>query len=311
MTLKDRVAAIDIGSNAIRMVIAELTPLGFKTLKKFRFPIRLGADVFEKGRISPKNIKESARTFRKFKDLTLKFDVKQIRAVGTSALRESKNKEAFIELVRRKSSIRVEIIQGDVEAQMIHAAIAREVPLQGHRSLSIDIGGGSVELTFANSGRIVSSQSFPFGTVRTLELIKKRNLTEAQLNIVIGEYLPTLANFIHQDTNAGKINFAIGTGGNLERLSKLKGQLLKKEYLREVMLSEIDEIVLRLKKFTYKERIEKLEMAPDRADVILPALMVVQAVMRQAAVDKIVIPGVGLKDGVLWSMAAPFNGAAK
>lgn len=304
MILRERVAAIDIGSNAIRMVIAEYTPMGFKPLKRFRIPIRLGADVFEKGRISPKNIKESARTFRKFKSLADKFGVKTIRAVGTSALRESKNREAYVELIRRKSSINIEIIQGDLEAHLIHLAIAEEVHLDGHRTLAIDIGGGSVELTFAQDGKMISTLSFPFGTVRTLDLMKKRGLGEDKLGLVIGEYMPALAKFIHKDINAGKIEFAIGTGGNLERISKLKAQLLKKDYVREVTLAELDEIVNRLKKLTYKERMEKLDMRADRADVILPAAFLVQAVMRQASVDKLIVPGVGLKDGILWSIAA-------
>lgn len=305
MALQERVAAIDIGSNAIRMVIAEHTPLGIRMLKRFRIPIRLGADVFEKGRISPKNLKQAARTFAKFKDLTKKFEVKKIRAVGTSALRESKNGAAFVELIKRKSTIQIEVIDGDKEAALIHSAIDRELPLTGFRTLALDIGGGSVELTFSENGKMKNTKSFPIGTVRTLELLKKRHLQEAQLNVIIAEYMPLISKFLHQDDNAGKLDFAIGTGGNLERIAKMKGQLFKKNYVREVALNEVDELIQKVRRLTVKERIEKLDMRPDRADVILPALLIVQIVMRQAGVERLVIPGVGLKEGLIWSMLEP------
>lgn len=302
MTLKERVAAIDIGSNAIRMVIAERSSTGLQQLKRYRIAIRLGADVFEKGRISPRNLKAAARAFAKFRELTKKFEIKRIRAVGTSALRESKNGGAFVELIHRKSAIRVEVIDGVQEAILIQKAIARELQLQGHRTLAIDIGGGSVELTFSEGSTMKGTQSFPIGTVRTLENLKKRGLIEEQLSVIIAEYMPSIAKFLHQNNNFGKIDFAIGTGGNLERIAKLKGQLFRLNYVREVTLAELDQIIQRVRRLTIKERIEKLDMRPDRADVILPALLIVQTVMRQASVDRIVIPGVGLKEGLLWSM---------
>ncbi|MBX2996526.1 MAG: hypothetical protein KF681_17020 [Bdellovibrionaceae bacterium] len=302
LTEKKRLAAIDIGSNAIRMVIAEYSPQGLRPLKKYRIPIRLGADVFEKGKISGKNLKEAARAFRKFREVSNRFGVTRIRAVGTSAMRESKNRAAFVELIRRKSGIKIEVIDGVEEARLIHQAVAKEIHLEGHRALLIDIGGGSVELTFSDAGLMSSTQSFPFGTVRTLNLLKKKNLTESQLGLVIGEFIAPLSNFIHAQSESSPLEFAIGTGGNLEALGRLKDQILKKTSKGDLSYNELGLIIERLRAMSVKDRIEKLELRPDRADVIVPAAMVVQAVMRQSNLEKILIPHVGLKDGILWSM---------
>jgi exopolyphosphatase/guanosine-5'-triphosphate,3'-diphosphate pyrophosphatase len=285
------------------MVLAEHSHQGLKVLKKYRFPIRLGADVFATGKISAKNLKLSARTFKKFREFSDNHNVKQIRAVGTSALRESKNGKAFIELVRRKSGIRIEVIDGVEEARIIHQAVRREVNLDGHHSLLIDIGGGSVELTFSDNGMMTATQSFPFGTVRTLEMMKKKKLNESQLQVVMGDFLQPLTQFIQSHGPPQALEFAVGTGGNLETLGKLKPELLKAASRTFLTFQELGEIIGKLQKLSVKERIEKLDMRPDRADVIIPAALVVHTVMRQAGLEKLLIPHVGLKDGLIWSMA--------
>ncbi len=296
-------AAIDIGSNAIRMIIAEHSLHNLKVLKKFRFPIRLGADVFANGQISPKNLKLSARTFKKFKNLTEKYHVSGIRAVGTSALRESKNQKAFVELIRRKSNINIEVIDGVEEARLIHQAVRRQVDLDTHQALLIDIGGGSVELTFSDKGMMTATHSFPFGTVRTIEMMKKRKLSEFQLPVVIGDFLKPLTHFLQTNSPANKPEFAIGTGGNLETLGKLKPLLLKGASRTFLTLAELDLIILKLQKMSMKTRIEQLKLRPDRADVIIPAALVAQTVMRQSGIHKIIIPHVGLKDGLVVQLA--------
>jgi exopolyphosphatase / guanosine-5'-triphosphate,3'-diphosphate pyrophosphatase len=296
-------AAIDIGSNAIRMVIAEYSPDGLILLKKFRFPIRLGADVFDKGQISAKNLKLSARTFKKFKELSQIYQVNDIRAVGTSALREAKNGKAFLELIRRKSGIKIEIIDGVEEARIIHQAVRREINLENRHALLIDIGGGSVELTFTENGMMSSTQSFPFGTVRTLEMMKKRQLDESRLQLVIGEYLQPLMHFIHSQAPGKAFDFAVGTGGNLETLGKLKPILLNSPNRTMLTFRELGEIIDKLQKTSLKDRIDKMHLRPDRADVILPAALVVHTILRQSGIDKILLPNVGLKDGLIWALA--------
>lgn len=304
---KETIAAIDIGSNAIRMVVAEISREGeqcrLQPMKKFRVPIRLGADVFESGKISGRNLKASTRALSKFCQWAGKHKVDRIRAVGTSALREAGNQRAFLELIRRKTGIAIEVIDGRLEAQMIFRAVRRQVQLENARALLIDVGGGSVELTFCDQGRIQDTQSFPFGTVRTLGLLKKRRMKESQMNLVIGDFIRPLSEFIHQRNGGRKPEFAVGTGGNLEALGRMKSKLLGKNSPTEISDAELEQIIRKLRTLTYKERIQKLGLRPDRADVIIPAAMVVQAVLRQTSIHRLVIPYVGLKDGLLWEMA--------
>lgn len=315
---KKTIAAIDIGSNAIRMVIAEASPTAKSLapsspqiipIKKYRVPIRLGADVFESGKISEKNMKEAVLAFAKFAQVSQKHKVVKIRAVGTSALREAKNQQAFVELIRRKTGIHIEVIGGELEAQMIYEAVHNQVNLEKSRSLLIDVGGGSVELTFCDNGRIEASKSFPFGTVRTLNHLKKRHLDEEQLNLVVGDFIRPLSQFVHSQKSARRIEFAAGTGGNLEALGKLKAKLLGKNSPSEITDAELEQIIQKLRKLSLKDRIAKLGMRPDRADVIIPAALVVQAALRQASVHRLLIPYVGLKDGILLSLVKPSSGS--
>lgn len=301
-SLDERMAAIDIGSNAIRLMLATHSPLGLKPIKKYRTPIRLGADVFEKGKVSGKNLKDSARAFEKFKQIITKSKIKNVRAVGTSALREAKNKSAFVELMKRKSGILVEVIDGIEEARLIHLAVKNEIHLDAYDCLLIDIGGGSIELTFSDKGMPSSAQSFPFGTVRTLQKMKSKKFSESQIRVIIGEYIQPLSHFIASHNVGRKLDFAVGTGGNLEALGRMKTKLLKKNSRTSISISELNEIIEKLSRMSIQERISKLKLRPDRADVILPAALVTQSCMRLAGIEKILIPYVGLKDGLLWSM---------
>ena len=296
-------AAIDIGSNAIRMVIAEHSVRGLKLVKKFRIPIRLGSDVFDQGKISDKNLKLSALTFKKFKEVTERYFVTQLRAVGTSALREAKNQQAFIELVGRKSGIQIEVIDGIEEALLIHQAVRREVNLEGQHALLIDIGGGSVELTFSDKNMMTATHSFPFGTVRTLEMMKKKKLSESQLPLVMGDFLKPLTQFIQTNGPGQPLDFAVGTGGNLETLGKLKSLLLHRPSRTFLNFHDLSEIIQRIQQTPIRDRILRWGLRADRADVILPAALVIQTIMRQAGIDKLIIPHVGLKDGLIWSLA--------
>jgi exopolyphosphatase/guanosine-5'-triphosphate,3'-diphosphate pyrophosphatase len=297
-----RLAAIDIGSNAIRLMLAEYSPLGLRPIQKYRVPIRLGADVFTKGQISPKNLKASARAFRQFVGILKSQKIQRVRAVGTSALREASNGEAFIELVRRKTGMVVEVIDGVEEARLIHLGVKREVHLENHSCLLIDVGGGSVELTFSDRGLLSATHSFPFGTVRTLEKLKKRKLTERHIQVLVGEYSKPMSSFLESHKIGGSLDFMVGTGGNIEALGRLKPALLGKNSRSFLTLQELEMILAKLSKLSIKDRVERLKMKPDRADVIVPAGSVVFNAMKLARVDRLLIPYVGLKDGLLWSL---------
>lgn len=297
-----KLAAIDIGSNGIRLMLAAYSPLGLKSLKKYRVPIRLGADVFNNGRISEETLQNSAYAFRHFRQIINKHKVKWVRAVGTSALREAKNRNAFIGLIKKCSGIKVEVIDGVEEGSLIHLGVKHKIHIEHHNCLLIDIGGGSLELTFSNNGYPSATQSFPFGTVRTLDRLKKKNLSEKHLRRLIREYSETLRHFMSSQQKAKKLDFAVGTGGNMEALGRMRSELLKKKTRTFLTKAELSLIIKKLSKMSVKERIEKLDMRPDRADVIVPAAHVVLTSMQLAKLNKIIIPYVGLRDGILWSI---------
>ncbi|MEN0057539.1 MAG: hypothetical protein AAGB31_01790, partial [Bdellovibrio sp.] len=301
-----RVSAIDIGSNAIRMMIVE-TPNAstrrLQVLKKFRAAVRLGHDVFTQGLITPASLETAKSTFHHYAKLNREWQVQTCRAVATSACREARNQRAFVEEIFKSSGIKIEVIDGVQEGQFIHLAVRKELDLQGQKSMLIDIGGGSVEVTFSQGDSIVTTKSFPMGTVRILENLKKRKLEESHLKIIMGEFLADLGQHIYTNCDNEPPHFAIGTGGNLECLGQLKVQILERNPRSFLTLEELNLIIEKLSPLKVKERIEKWGLRPDRADVILPAALLVQTIMRQAETEKILIPQVGLRDGIIWSLS--------
>lgn len=301
--MQPRLSAIDIGSNAIRLIIGEVRSRRLMTIKKFREPIRLGRDVFREGRISENTLREALEAFKKFTSVHGRFGVVACRAVATSAVREAANGAEFVERVLRQTGIQIEVIDGIEEAQLIHGAVQREVDLSRKRILLVDIGGGSVEVTFSESGMMSATQSFPMGTVRMLQMLKERHLAERGLRVIMGEFLAPLGHYLESHTGAQPVEWAVGTGGNLECMGRLKVQLLHRSPHTLVSLAELVEITRILEGLSVRERIENLKLRPDRADVIVPALVLVKTILRQAGIKKILIPGVGLRDGILWSLA--------
>jgi exopolyphosphatase/guanosine-5'-triphosphate,3'-diphosphate pyrophosphatase len=293
-------AGVDIGSNAIRMVIARQQNQSIEYLKKYRVPIRLGEDAFEVGEIQKSTMLSVIQTFVYFRSILQKYQVRKIKAVATSALRESKNGRELIKEVHKSSGVRIELIDGFEEAQLIHLGVSRAVDLRDKQALLMDVGGGSVELTLSDKGLMTSTQSFPFGTVRTLQMLKKRKLVENQIGILMGEYLPPLARFLHSQPK--RFDLMIVTGGNADALGKLKERLLRKPNKGLLNYEDLSELVDLLQSYTQQARQEKLGLRKDRADVILPAALMFQIVLRQTGLGVMMIPSVGLKEGLIWSL---------
>lgn len=299
-----RISAIDIGSNAIRMMIAEVNGNNsqLNIVKKFRAPVRLGHDVFTSGTISVHTFELALSTFHQYAETNKEFNVSKVRAVATSACREAKNSKDFVAAVKKFSGIQIEVIDGTEEGRLIHLAVQKEVELNNKKSMLIDVGGGSVEVTFSRSGKILATKSFPMGTVRVLENLAKRKMNESHLSIIMGEFMAELGEHIHANVDHDPVDVAIGTGGNLECLGELKVRILGKTPNTFVTFDELGQIIDKLKSLSLKDRIDKLNLRPDRADVIMPAAVLVQTIMRQAETQKLIIPRVGLRDGLIWSM---------
>ncbi len=281
-------------------MIGEQDPHGdIRVIKKVREPVRLGKDAFSAGLISDKSRQKTVQAFRKFAGLLKEHRVSYARAVATSALREAANSELVIREVRDAAFINIEIIDGIEEGRLIFSAVTHRLDLHERISLLIDIGGGSVELTVADHGKPLGTQTFKLGTVRLLQLMEERKLKEKQLIPLIEERLGPVKAFLRETLKGMHIDHAIGTGGNFECLGKLRVALLQKNSIFSMTHHELKQLLKHLESMSIRERIQFLRLRPDRADVLVPAALVTDAIMNVAEVDLLTIPYVGLRDGIL------------
>ena len=298
------IAAIDVGSNAMRMVVGRIVYDGrAEAVENLRLPVRLGQDAFTTGVISEESARRALDAFMRFRKAAERYGVEQIRAVATSALREASNSAPLRERIAKLSGIELEIISGEEEARLIHLAASRAVDFKNRRGLLIDIGGGSVETTLSRGGRILSSESYNMGTVRLLEKLGGEINSALTFQKLVREYVKTARRRMEREFGAKRIDVCVGTGGNIEEMGRLRQRLFKRESDRLITLEELDKLVEILVRMKVEERIRKLKLKPDRADVLLPAAVVLQMLAHEAGIGEILIPNVGLKDGVMWDMA--------
>jgi exopolyphosphatase / guanosine-5'-triphosphate,3'-diphosphate pyrophosphatase len=283
-----RLGAIDIGSNAARLLITEVMIKNngqpeFIKLNLVRVPLRLGFDVFETREISKEKIGMILQTIKAYKHLLNAYGVKHVKACATSAMRDAKNAADIIRKVKLETDIEIEVISGDAEASLIYENHVAENMSADESYLYIDVGGGSTELTFFSDGKLVFKQSFDIGTIRLLK------------NMVKEETWDKMKDFIKVKTKGYKHVTAIGSGGNINKvfsLSKRKeGKPLPLELLRDYHKE--------LSNFTLEERISIYKLREDRADVIVPALQIYINVMRWTDCDEIYVPKIGLADGLI------------
>ena len=298
------ISAIDVGSNAMRMVVGEVDESWrVNTIENIRLPVRLGQDVFSKGYLEEKTIQQTEEAFLRFKHVADSFNIHRMRAVATSAAREAANGDLLIDRVLRTSGIEIDIISGDEEARLIHSAVEHTLDLKDRRTLLIDIGGGSVEVTISTGRNIISTDSYNLGTVRLLEKLDMKDKSKHPFGKLVREYAKAARYRIERDLGDEKIQICAGTGGNVEEIGRLRQKLFKAESAHFVTLEELEQLIERLDKMSYDERIRKLKLRPDRADVILPASIVLHLIASEAGVKQIAIPNVGLKDGILLDIA--------
>ncbi|MCM2348982.1 MAG: hypothetical protein NDI69_03110 [Bacteriovoracaceae bacterium] len=290
-------AAIDLGSNALRAVIARKKGNEIEVIKSFREPLRLGEDVFKDGLISPEKMKLTEEAFIKLFHLFSEYNVTETRAMATSAMRESKNGQILADNIARYTGIEIETIKGDLEAYLICNAVKGQLNLKKKTALLMDIGGGSTELTIVKNEIVVAAQSFNVGTVR---LLSYKNQDE--LENKISEELGKMLSFIKTNIKIKDIKMMIGTGGNLRRIGKIRKKILGKETSQLALFSEIHHMEESISSMSYVDRIRRLELDQNRADVILPAIMLTHHLMHALKMDKIHLPKVGLKEGIILSM---------
>ncbi|MBL8078148.1 MAG: Ppx/GppA family phosphatase [Anaerolineales bacterium] len=307
-----KIAAIDIGSNAIRMIVGRITDSQqVETLENIRLPVRLGQDVFNLGKLQESTIQQAIEAFQHFRRVADDFEVTRIRAIATSAMREASNGYILIDRIAQAAKISIDVISGDEEARLIHRAVSDKIKLDGKRAVLIDIGGGSVEVTISENGNIVSTESYNMGTVRLLQQLdggEKSGFSLFQnpkrpFAMLVREYAEAARKRIDREIGREKVDLCIGTGGNVEEIGKLRQKLLKQNSAEIVRLGELQELIEQINDLSVKDRIRKLKLRPDRADVILPAAIVLQLIARETGAKQIHIPNVGLKDGLLAEIA--------
>lgn len=296
----------------MRMVVGEVdASWQVNILESVRLPVRLGQDVFSKGYLEEKTIQQTEEAFLHFKHLVERFDVHRLRAVATSAAREAANSDLLIDRIVRTSGIEIDIISGDEEARLIHKAVAHALDLDHKRTLLIDIGGGSIEVTISTGRNIVSTDSYNLGTVRLLEKLNNKDYSKHTFGKLVREFAEAARYRIERDISGDKIQICAGTGGNVEEIGRLRQKLFKGENDHFVTLDELEELIERLNDMSYEERIHKLKLRPDRADVILPAAIVLHLIASTAGVKQIAIPNVGLKDGILLDLAEEISKSSR
>lgn len=298
-----RVSAIDIGSNAIRMMIAQIdSHTGtIKVIRRLRAAIRLGKDTFSKGRISARSQRQAIATILSYVDTMDELGVTECRAVATSACRDASNGAEFIRRLSKVSGLHVRLIDGLEEAQLIHKAVSRHAPDISY-SLLLDIGGGSIELSFCQKNRIVQTHSFPLGAVRLLERFLQKGVDEKKMLPFIEKCTGFVVPFIHNNLKRMTPEVCIGTGGNMESILDLKQRLFQTPQASSLNLHELSFINDILNSMSYRDRIHILGLTPDRADVIVPAALLTEKILEQAGLTILRIPKVGVRDGLIWEM---------
>ncbi|WP_296700824.1 phosphatase [Algoriphagus sp.] len=281
-----KLAAVDIGSNAIRLQITNVTcyegVYNFKKVEYLRFPLRLGLDVFHSQKISEINRKKFLKLMKAFKILIDLYEVEDYMACATSAMRESVNGEDIIKEVKEEIGLKINIIDGNREAELINKSLDRYIDDKTY--LHIDVGGGSTELNVYSKKIKIASKSFQIGSVRALE------------DKVLEPVWISLEKFITRFIDKKSQIISIGTGGNINKIFELTNPRKNRKFLE---ISKITETINFLESFTFEERVNKLNLNEDRADVIIPAGKIYQRVMNSANSKKILVPELGLKDGII------------
>ncbi len=287
----EKFGAIDIGSNAVRLLVGSVTSLNnqnprFKKTSLVRVPIRLGSDVFLKNEVSEENTKRLIDAMQSFKLLMDNHKVHSYRACATSAMRGAKNGKDIVNKVLTQTGIQIDIIDGNDEAAIISMTDLTELTNQESSFLYVDVGGGSTEFSVYHHGKKVASKSFNLGTVRLLN------------NLITDDLWNEVENWIKEKMNGFEEISLIGSGGNINNIFKNSG-VAKNEPLSYMYLASYYQL---LQSLTYEERIWELNMNHDRADVIVPATKIFLSAMKWSNAQNIYVPKIGLADGIIKSL---------
>jgi exopolyphosphatase/guanosine-5'-triphosphate,3'-diphosphate pyrophosphatase len=305
----NRFAAIDVGSNAMRCLVVEATGTGSPhVLESVREPVRLGSGVFLSGSIGEPTASRAVEAFRLFRRLIDTWEVGHVRAIATSAMREAADSEELVGRIRDETGIDVRIIDGAEEARLVGRAVSSRIDLRRGRVALVDVGGGSVEVVVLNDGEIVRTESFTMGAVRLLEALSTtaRNGDSSFFALLQG-YVDAIRSRVRTAAGKEPMDLYAATGGSVVTLADLAGEAAEgppalQPGVRTIPLDRLREWTIDLASLSYRERIERHGLREDRADVILPAAVVYLKLGEVFGVDRLFVPDVGLKDGLVLDM---------
>lgn len=303
-----RVAAIDVGSNAFRFIAAEFSDPGrYVQLSAERVPVRLGRSAFLTGKLSTSAIDETVAGFRRFRGEIDRLGIEHVRAVATSAVRESRNGADLVRRLAEEAGITLHLISGIEEARLVWTAATSRIDFGDAKWMLVDLGGGSVEVSFADRSGIMWSESHRMGSVRLLEELTGADDAPAHFANLLAEYAATLR-IPHASKHWTPVEL-IATGGNIEALARMAGEGGPDGVMR-ISRRQLGMAIEEFSRLSYAQRIGRLGLREDRADVILPAAIVYDRVAALAGAERILVPGVGVKEGVLLDFVAELSSGA-
>lgn len=278
--------AIDLGSNAIRFLVASAENYGqewqFQRIEYLRYPLRLGEDVFTTQLVSDKKLTKLLKTMESFRTLFEVFEVQAFHACATSAMRDASNKAEVLQTIKEKTGVLIEVIDGDKEAKLIDRALVKFIDNKEY--IHIDVGGGSTEVNLIANNKKVASKSFNIGTVRAIHYG------------IADSYWNEVRNWLGENAKGQLFSpIAIGTGGNIRKLHELSGLMSDVP----MGLDQLIDLKNRIRTLPLQQRIDKLKLNQDRADVIVPAAEIYINIMQWSGSSRIVAPNVGLIDGII------------
>lgn len=293
-----RLAAIDVGSSAIRFLIAEFSAKNrFTTLFTDRAPVRLGHGVYLSGRLNPASMEAGIKALADFRAVMKRFRVRRYRAVATSAVRESKNGDQFLERVKRETGFELEVIAGLEEARLFYVAVRQRLRLGPEPMVLADLGGGSIEVALVDNSGILWIESHTMGSVRLLEELAEAGEDPGRFRRLVAEYISTLR-LPTPARNRAPAGF-IATGGNIEALARLAGARPRPDGVAVLPVADLNRVIDQLSRLSYRQRVETLGLREDRADTILPAALLYERLCVLAGQSALLVPFVGVREGIL------------
>ena len=299
-----RAAALDMGSNAIRYSIADVTGDYPEILESGRFPIRLGHDVFLAGELSPRTSEAVVRAMADFRTRMEIRQVERYRAIATSAIRDSRNGAEVVEAIRRETGIDLEVISGDEEARLVWVAVRAKLGLD-RPALLADLGGGSLEISLIDGDRIRWTESYPLGAVRLLEAFG----ADAEDDATVVSQVDAIAGRVAEVAATGDTVDLILTGGNADAIADLVDGGTDPDRTTTLGLRDLSTARERLRGLSVAERVSRLGLREDRADVIATAAIIFKRLAELAKSERVIVPRVGVQHGLLAGIALARSGA--